>query len=42
MVVLMSPEVLDGRGQGQEPGGDLGVDPGEGAPVVSFEGELDL
>ena len=30
----------DGGGQGQQPGGDAGVDAGEGAAAVVFEGEL--
>jgi hypothetical protein len=34
------PVVPDGGGEGQEPGGDAGVDPGEGAAAVVFEGEL--
>ena len=30
----------DGGGEGEEPGGDAGVDAGQGPPAVVFEGEL--
>jgi hypothetical protein len=34
------PVVPDGCGEGEESGGDAGVDPGEGSAAVLFEGEL--
>jgi hypothetical protein len=36
------PVAPDRGGEGQEPDGGAGVDPGEGAPAVLFEGELPL
>ena len=35
-----APVVPDGGGQGEQSGGDAGVDPGEDAAAVLFEGEL--
>jgi hypothetical protein len=32
--------VPDGGGEGQQPGGDTGIDAGQGAAAVGFEGEL--
>ena len=34
------PVVPDGGGEGEQAGGDAGVDPGQGAAAVLLEGEL--